>query len=92
MSLRSVCMRGHLSRQNCIRRHFGSGLDTVWTCFNMAAKFPDKPTTDAGEGPSMPLTHNVPPPISFEKSKLDWLLAINEQYFEAELRTVVTIL
>ena len=58
----------------------------------MAAKLPDKPTTDAGEGPSMPLTHNVPPPISFEKSKLDWLLAINEHYFEAELRTVVTLI
>ena len=39
----------------------------------------------------MPLTHNVPPPMSFEKSKLDWLLAINEQYFEAELQTVVSI-
>ena len=54
----------------------------------MAAKYPKDPsestTEPAGEG-SMPLTHNVPPPMSFEKSKLDWLLAINEQYFEAEL-------
>ena len=39
----------------------------------------------------MPLKHDVPPPLDFEKSKLDWLLAINEQYFEAELRTVVSI-
>ena len=38
----------------------------------------------------MPLKHDVPPPFDFEKSKLDWLLAINEQYFEAELRTVVS--
>ena len=34
---------------------------------------------------AMPLKHDVPPPLDFEKSKLDWLLAINEQYFEAKL-------
>ena len=39
----------------------------------------------------MPLKHDVPPPLDFEKSKLNWLLAINEQYFEAELPTVVSI-
>ena len=39
----------------------------------------------------MPLKHDVAPPFNFEKSKLDWLLAINEQYFKAELRTVVSI-
>ena len=39
----------------------------------------------------MPLRHDVPPPLDFEKSKLDWLLAINEQYFEAELLTVIYI-
>ena len=38
----------------------------------------------------LPLKHDVPPPLDFEKSKLDWLLAINEQYFEAELQTVVS--
>ena len=31
---------------------------------------------------TMSLKHDVPPPLDFEKSKLDWLLAINEQYFE----------
>ena len=60
----------------------------------MAEKTSSDPSKAAskqlGEG-SMPLTHNVPPPLSFEKSKLDWLLAINEQYFEAELKTVVSI-
>ena len=56
----------------------------------MAAKTPSESTSGhTGEG-SMPLTHNVPPTLSFEKSKLDWLLAINEQYFEAELKTVVS--
>ena len=56
----------------------------------MAAKTPSESTSEqTGEG-SMPLSHNVPPPLSFEKSKLDWLLAINEQCFEAELKTVVS--
>ena len=36
------------------------------------------------------LVHNVPLPQDMEKSKLDWLLQINEQFFEAELRTVVS--
>ena len=40
-----------------------------------------KPTT---------LTHNIPIPQNLDKSKLDWLLQINEQFFEAELRTVVS--
>ena len=48
-------------------------------------------TAKTTEG-DMPLKHDIPPPISFEKSKLDWLLAINEQYFEAELQTVVSVL
>ena len=48
-------------------------------------------TAKTTEG-DMPLKYDIPPPISFEKSKLDWLLVINEQYFEAELRTVVSIL
>ena len=36
------------------------------------------------------LTHNIPIPQNLDKSKLDWLLQINEQFFEAELRTVVS--
>ena len=28
------------------------------------------------------LTHNVPVPYNLDKSKLDWLLQINEQFFE----------
>ena len=36
------------------------------------------------------LEHNVPFPQNIEKSKLDWLLQINEQFFGAELRTVVS--
>ena len=38
------------------------------------------------------LSHNIPIPQNLDKSKLDWLLQINEQFFEAELRTVVSIL
>ena len=38
------------------------------------------------------LTHDIPFPQDIEKSKLDWLLQINEQFFEAELRTVVSSL
>ena len=38
------------------------------------------------------LFHNIPIPQNLDKSKLDWLLQINEQFFEAELRTVVSIL
>ena len=47
-----------------------------------------KPSTTA-QGPAT-LQHNVPLPKDLEKSKLDWLLQINEQFFEAELRTVVS--
>ena len=59
----------------------------------MAAKHPtdsSKSTTKETEEATTSLTDDVPPPLSFEKSKLDWLLAINEQYFEAELWTVVS--
>ena len=38
------------------------------------------------------LSHNIPIPQNLDKSKLDWLLQINEQFFEAELRTVVSTL
>ena len=47
-----------------------------------------EPSTSA-PGPAT-LQHNVPLPKDLEKSKLDWLLQINEQFFEAELRTVVS--
>ena len=56
----------------------------------MTAKTTSESTSKQKEGATMPLTHDVPAPLSFEKSKLDWLLAINEQYFEAELKTVVS--
>ena len=36
------------------------------------------------------LSHNVPVPHNLDKSKLDWLLQINEQFFEAELRNMVS--
>ena len=42
------------------------------------------------EGESQPLSHNVPPPQSMSRSKLDWLLQINEDYFEDQLKTVVS--
>ena len=34
--------------------------------------------------------HNIPLPQDIECSKLDWLLQINEEYFEEHLRTVVS--
>ena len=36
------------------------------------------------------LSHKVPPPQDMDRSKLDWLLQINEDYFEDQLRTVVS--
>ena len=43
------------------------------------------------EGESQaPLSHKVPPPQNMNRSKLDWLLQINEDYFEDQLRTVVS--
>ena len=44
---------------------------------------------EASSKPST-LSHNIPIPQNLDKSKLDWLLQINEQFFEAELRTVVS--
>ena len=54
----------------------------------MADSQPPKTSTTA-KGPAV-LEHDVPFPKDIEKSKLDWLLQINEQFFEAELRTVVS--
>ena len=34
--------------------------------------------------------YNMPLPQDMECSKLDWLLQINEEYFEEQLRTVVS--
>ena len=48
----------------------------------------DQPTTTKEH---TVLEHDVPFPKDIEKSKLDWLLQINEQFFEVELRTVVSI-
>ena len=43
-----------------------------------------------GESRRPPLSHSVPPPQNMNRSKLDWLLQINEDYFEDQLRTVVS--
>ena len=43
-----------------------------------------------GESRKPPLSHNVPPPQNMNRSKLDWLLQINEDYFKDQLRTVVS--
>ena len=66
---------------------FSQDTDVTYRMASTSATSTAKPTQK-----DMPLKHDVPPPINFEKSKLDWLLAINEKYFEAELRTVVSIL
>ena len=38
----------------------------------------------------MKASHHIPPPMDMEHSKLDWLLQINEEYFEEQLKTVVS--
>ena len=43
-----------------------------------------------GESRKPPLSHNMPPPQNMDRSKLDWLLQINEDYFEDQLKTVVS--
>ena len=43
-----------------------------------------------GTSKRMKASHNVPLPQDMECSKLDWLLQINEEYFEEQLRTVVS--
>ena len=45
--------------------------------------------TGESSGPP-PLSHKVPPPQDMSKSKLDWLLQINEDYFQDQLKTVVS--
>ena len=48
-------------------------------------------TEGTGEsGGPPPLSHKVPPPQDMSKSKLDWLLQINEDYFQDQLKTVVS--
>ena len=61
----------------------------------MADAFPKASTeqTTEGQGGSggpPPLLHSVPPPQDMSRSKLDWLLQINEDYFQDQLRTVVS--
>ena len=56
---------------------------SLTTTFTMA-EAPGKGTTKR-----MTASHNVPPPPDIERSKLDCLLQINEDYFEEQLRTVV---
>ena len=62
----------------------------------MADSFPTTPKTSTQPGlqttqkEPATLQHDVPLPQDIEKSKLDWLLQINEQFFEAELKTVVS--
>ena len=50
----------------------------------------EQTTTGKGESGPPPLSHNVPPPQDMSKSKLDWLLQINEDYFQEQLKTVVS--
>ena len=56
------------------------------------AKTPSEQATEGvGEsGGPPPLAHNVPPPQDMSRSKLDWLLQINEDYFQDQLKTVVS--
>ena len=61
----------------------------------MADAAPKTPTEQSTEGQGRsrgppPLLHSVPPPQDMSKSKLDWLLQINEDYFQDQLRTVVS--
>ena len=49
-----------------------------------------QPSSQTTQNEPVILQHDVPFPQDIEKSKLDWLLQINEQFFEAELRTVVS--
>ena len=60
----------------------------------MAEAFPETSTEQTeGEGESggpPPLSHTVPPPQDMSRSKLDWLLQINEDYFQDQLKTVVS--
>ena len=42
------------------------------------------------EGGPPPLSHGVPPPQDMDRSKLDWLLRIIEDYFKEQLKTVVS--
>ena len=78
-----------LKSQN--RCHLHSDLQGVMTdplqTPSKASTQPDLPS--AQKEPAI-LKHDVPLPQDIEKSKLDWLLQINEQFFEAELRTVVS--
>ena len=61
----------------------------------MAEAFPKASSEQATEGESEsggppPLSHTVPPPQDMSQSKLDWLLQINEDYFQDQLKTVVS--
>ena len=67
-----------------------------FTSDRMAEKLPETSTQqpaaeeEAKEGGPPPLSHRVPPPQDMDHSKLDWLLQINEDYFEEQLKTVVS--
>ena len=53
------------------------------------AKTPTQPTSASTTAKKVQFAHTVPPPQDMNQSKLDWLLLINEEYFEEELKTVV---
>ena len=53
------------------------------------AKTPALTTSASTSAKKVRFAHTVPPPQDMNQSKLDWLLVINEEYFEEELKTVV---
>ena len=53
------------------------------------AKAPAQSTSASTTAKKVQFAHTVPPPQDMNRSKLDWLLLINEEYFQEELKTVV---
>ena len=53
------------------------------------AKAPAQPTSASTTAKKVQFAHTLPPPQDMDRSKLDWLLLINEEYFQEELKTVV---
>ena len=62
-----------------------SKLATLISTQYSMAEAPSEETTKR-----MKSSQQVPLPMDMERSKLDWLLQINEEYFEEQLRTVVS--
>ena len=53
------------------------------------AKAPAQQTSASTTAKKVQFAHTVPPPQDMDQSKLDWLLLINEEYLQEELKTVV---